>query len=113
MDLSIISFMLYDRVSVSPRSPVPLWIYLSSNEAGYIYVLALSSGGERTQTLPFPYLYFFHTRRITIVPITNVPRIRPMRIAMMGMVVEGSGEGGEGRVGIPTLALNPDPALVL
>lgn len=69
--------------------------------------------GERTQTLPFPYLYFFRTTRYTTVPITKVPRIRPMRIAMMGMVVEGSGEGGEGRVRIPTLALNPDPALVL
>jgi hypothetical protein len=35
-----------------------------------------------------------------------------MRIAMMGMVCGGPEDGKEGRVRSPTLALNPDPALI-
>ena len=105
--------MLHDRVNVSTPAPVPEGIHLSSNESGYFFTLALKSlGRQELRPQSLSYLYFFHTRKMTTVPTTKVPRTRPMRIAMMGMVCGGSEDGKEGRVRSLTLALNPDPALV-
>jgi hypothetical protein len=99
---------------MSVQAPETECIHLSTNEAGYLYTLALRSLGRqglRPQSLS--YLYFFHTRKMTTVPTTKVPRTRPMRIAMMGMVCGGSEERKEGRVRSLTLPNNPDSALVL
>jgi hypothetical protein len=86
--------MLHDRVNVSTPAPVPEGIHLSSNESGYFFTLALKSlGRQELRPQSLSYLYFFHTRKMTTVPTTKVPRTRPMRIAMMGMVCGGSEDG--------------------